>query len=77
MSSKSALGSATRAITHRVLRCAGGLFAPKAIFNLGQAHQMALRPPLTPLNDTGVPPNDPCARLRGPGFAELNRYQSP
>jgi hypothetical protein len=61
MSSKSALKSATRAITHPVLRCAGVLFAPKAILNLAQAHHMALRPPLTPLNDTGMAANDPCA----------------
>jgi len=50
MSSKSAL---TRAITHRVLRCAGSLFAIKAILNLAQAHHRALPPPLTLLNDTG------------------------
>jgi len=77
MSSKGALGSATRAITHRVLRCAGSLFALKAILNLPQAHHMALRPPLTPLNDTGVAQNDSCACLQGPGSAELNRYHSP
>jgi len=66
MSSKSALGKATRGITHRVLRCAQGLFAPTSILNLAQAlqqaHHMALRPPLTPsttpagLQITPVPP---------------------
>jgi hypothetical protein len=77
MSSKSALENAAGAITHRVLRCAGGLFALKAILNLPQAHHIALRPPLTPLNDTGVAQNDSCPCQRGPGSPELNRYQSP
>ena len=77
MSTKSALGSATRAITHRVLRCAGSLFALMAILNLAQDHHTALQPPLTLLNEAGVAPNHSCACLRGPGSVELNRYHSP
>jgi hypothetical protein len=56
----------------RVLRCAEALFAPKPILNraqaLQQAHNMALRPPLTPLNDAGGAPNHlyACVQRQGP-----------
>jgi hypothetical protein len=72
MSSKGALGSAT----HRVPRCAGSLFALKAIPNLAQPHHTAPRPPLTPLSDTGAVPNDSCACLREPGSADVTPKSS-
>ena len=76
MSTKSAPGSEARAGAHRVLRCAGGVFVPNAILTIAQADPFALRPPLTPLEDGGVAPNNSCACRRGPGLAELNGSQS-